>query len=246
MSDVPLVVGVDGCRAGWVCAYSSADGLSVSVASTFESVWTDVVSPQTERVLVDIPIGLPSSSRRACDGAARRRLGSRASTVFFAPVRGVLDATTHEDASATNRDETGYGLSIQAWNLVPKIRTVDSLLSTTPRARDVVRESHPELAFAAFAGRPLSAPKSTADGRQQRLDVLRTVLPDDDPTAVYRETLARTARRDVARDDILDALVLAAAARYPLDPLPNSPPTDENGLEMAIYVPRISTEETDQ
>ena len=241
MSVVPLVVGVDGCRSGWVCACRSAEGLNVRVVPDFETVWTDVVSEATNRILVDIPIGLPTSSRRTCDVEARRRLGSRASTVFFAPVRGVLDATTHERASAENRDKTGYGLSIQAWNLVPKIRAVDSLLRATPRARTIVSESHPELAFAAFAGAPLTEPKSTAEGRRRRLDVLGETLPDDDPEAVYRETVDRTLRSELGRDDILDALVLTAAASYPLETLPEDPPTDDTGLEMAIHVPRVPT-----
>ncbi|WP_411963332.1 DUF429 domain-containing protein [Haloferax sp. YSMS24] len=241
MSESPTVVGVDGCRSGWVCGCRSADGLTVRVVPDFETVWTDVVSAETRHVLVDIPIGLPSASRRACDVEARRRLGSRASTVFFAPVRSVLDAPTHERASAENRDKTGYGLSIQAWNLVPKIRAVDSVLGATPRARALVSESHPELAFAAFAGGPLTEPKSTAAGRRRRLDMLRTAMPDDDPETVYHETVDRTLRRELGRDDILDALVLTAAAQFPLEPLPNDPPTDATGLEMAIYAPRVPT-----
>nr|WP_225317649.1 DUF429 domain-containing protein [Haloferax sp. CBA1150] len=233
-----MVVGVDGCPSGWVYACHSADGLTVRVVSDFEAIWNDVVERDATRVLVDIPIGLPSSSRRVCDAEARRRLGSRASTVFFAPARGVLDATTHERASAANRDATGYGLSIQAWNIVPKIRAVDSLLRATPRARELVHESHPELAFAAFAGQPLVEPKSTSDGRRRRLELLQDVFPDDDPAAVYRETLDRTLRRDLSRDDIVDALALTAAARFPLETIPERPPTDAVGLQMAIHVPR--------
>ncbi|WP_416839605.1 DUF429 domain-containing protein [Haloferax sp. DFSO52] len=232
-------VGIDGCRAGWVCARYSSDRLTIRVAADFDSVWTEVVEPSATCALVDIPIGLPSSSRRACDSEARRELGERASTVFFAPVRGVLDATTHEEASDINRAKTGYGLSIQAWNLVPKIRAVDSLLGETPAARRVIHESHPELAFASLAGRPLRESKSTPAGCNKRLDVLSRVFPDADPEAIYQETVARTRRCDVARDDILDALVLAAAAQYPLDTLPEHPPNDSTGLQMAIHVPRV-------
>lgn len=237
MSEPRTVVGVDGCRSGWVCATHSADSLSVSLAPDFESVWDAAASQRPDLVLVDIPIGLPTGGRRACDHEARRRLGRRASTVFFAPVRSVLDAHSHEDASARNRDETGAGLSIQSWNLVPKIRAVDAVLQTTPTARFRVREAHPELAFAAFEGEPLTESKSTPEGRTQRLDVLRRAFPTCDPVGVYHETLEVTLRRDVRRDDVLDALVLAAAATYPLVTLPETPPTDATGLQMAIHVP---------
>ncbi|WP_148413551.1 DUF429 domain-containing protein [Haloferax sp. KTX1] len=247
------VIGVDGCRSGWVCAIA-ADGLAVRVAADFDAVWELASERDAERVLVDIPIGLPESIRRACDREARERLGSRAATVFFAPVRAVLDADSHEAASAANRERTGAGLSIQAWHLVPKIREVDAVLRETPRARERVFESHPELAFAAFAGEPLSEPKSTPEGRARRLDVLGTAFaggdsgdrgPGADATdgrgfdaeRAYREVLDRTLRRDVARDDVLDALALAAAARRPLATLPSDPPTDAAGLEMAIRVP---------
>ncbi|ELZ97856.1 DUF429 domain-containing protein [Haloferax sulfurifontis] len=251
------VVGVDGCWAGWVCAVAAAGGLSVRVVADFAAVWDLARERDAARVLVDIPIGLPDAARRACDREARERLGSRAATVFFAPVRAVLAADSHEAASAANRERTGAGLSIQAWHLVPKIREADAVFRQTPRARQRVFESHPELAFAAFAGEPLSEPKSTPEGRDRRLDVLRTAFAGNevsgdggdsseadatdqsefDPERAYRETLDRTLRRDVARDDVLDALVLAAAASRPLASLPSDPPTDAVGLEMAIRVP---------
>jgi len=256
---VSPAVGVDGCRAGWVCAVAAANGLSVRVVADFDAVWDLARECDADRVLVDIPIGLPDAARRACDREARERLGSRAATVFFAPVRAALGADTHEAASAANRERTGFGLSIQAWHLVPKIREVDGVLRQTPRARQRVFESHPELAFAAFAGEPLSEPKSTPEGRARRLDVLRrasagsevvgdgddrsedaTDQPEFDAERAYRETLDRTLRRDVARDDVLDALVLAAAARRPLATLPSDSPTDAVGLEMAIRVPRVA------
>ncbi|KTG07600.1 DUF429 domain-containing protein [Haloferax profundi] len=234
------VVGVDGCRAGWVCAYYSPDGFAIRVVSDFQSVWNDADARDADLVLVDVPIGLSTSERRACDVEARTRLGSRASTVFFAPVRDVLDVSSHEQASARNRERTGAGLSIQAWNLVPKIRAVDDVLQSRPRARQLVREAHPELAFAAFAGEPLTESKSTVEGRERRLDVLQCVANDDDPRGVYRDTLADTLRRDVARDDVVDALALAVAATYPLVTLPESPPSDATGLPMAIHVPQTS------
>ncbi|MFC7203696.1 DUF429 domain-containing protein [Haloferax namakaokahaiae] len=243
MTTPPSVVGVDGCRTGWVCAYTTAHALHIETLHSFSVVRDLAVELDAERVLVDIPIGLPETGRRSCDSIARELMGSRAATVFYAPVRAVLDESTHERASAVNRAQSGYGLSVQAWHLVPKIREVDAVLQTHPDARGRILEAHPELAFRAFAGEPLSAKKSTEAGRSRRLELLRDEFGDADPEAVYRETVAQTYRKDVARDDVIDALVLAASARRPLESHPASPPTDATGLPMAIHEPLTSTRE---
>jgi predicted RNase H-like nuclease len=233
-------VGVDGCSAGWLAVgIDPNDGVDHGCYPDFERVLD--AFPTTERLLVDIPIGLPETERRACDEAARERLGSRASTVFFAPCRAVLDAPDHETASAVNRDRTGYGLSIQAWHLVPKIREVDATLRSSPNAASRVVEAHPELCFAALGDGPVGASKSTAEGRDARLDRLRPAVPDVDET--YAACLDATRRSDVARDDVIDALVLAVAASRPLARLPDVPdadvPRDRVGLPMEIRFPDV-------
>ncbi|MFW6321250.1 MAG: hypothetical protein ACOC0Z_05315, partial [Halohasta sp.] len=52
-------------------------------------------------------------------------------------------------------------------------------------------------------------------------------------------------RKQVARDDIVDALVLCAAARQPLASLPAEPPVDARGLPMRIVTPDIDPAWTD-
>jgi predicted RNase H-like nuclease len=234
---VSRYVGVDGCSSGWFAVtYDPDEGLDYTLRPDFAAV-VDAV-PSADRLLVDMPIGLPEGGRRACDEAARERLGSRASTVFFAPCRAVLDAPDHEAASALNRDRTGYGLSIQAWHLVPRIREVDATLRSS-RATPPVVEAHPELCFAALGDGPVSVSKATAAGRTERLDRLRAVLPDVDAT--YEAWLDATLRKDVARDDVLDALVLAVSAAGPLARVPAVPdeqvPRDGVGLPMEIRYP---------
>jgi predicted RNase H-like nuclease len=238
------LVGVDGCSAGWLALTRSDGRLDWGVYDSLAGVVADT---DPDRLLLDIPVGLPSEGRRACDEAARDRLGSRASTVFFIPARSVLDADTHAEASDANRAATGYGLSIQAWHLVPKIRAVDTYLRQRPglvgvddSARDpeaaVVRESHPELCFAALNGdSPVSASKSSEEGRRVRLDILADAVPES--RALYETVLSETYRKDVARDDVLDALVLAGVADRPLDSLPTTPPRDAAGLPMEIVYP---------
>ncbi|WP_380677445.1 DUF429 domain-containing protein [Salinigranum sp. GCM10025319] len=231
-------VGVDGCSGGWfVVAYDPERGIVEHALFDGFAAVVDAF-PTADRLLVDMPIGLPETGRRACDEAARERLGSRASTVFFAPCRAVLDAPDHETASAVNREHTGYGLSIQAWHLVPRIREVDAVVRSSAQAGTRVIEAHPELCFAALGEGPIAASKSTTAGREARLDRLRPIVGAE---AVYETCLDAYLRRDVARDDVLDAVVLAVSAARPLDRVP--PVTDENvprdgvGLPMEIRFP---------
>lgn len=136
-------------------------------------------------VAVDMPIGLPEvGSRRACDTEARQALGPRRSSVFPAPSRKALAARSFAETT---------GLSIQAWNLIPKVTEVDQLWE--PR----VREVSPELAFAVLAGAPMAHPKRTAAGRAERLHVLGLEETPRVPGA--------------AADDILDALVCLLSAQ---------------------------------
>jgi predicted RNase H-like nuclease len=183
-----IVAGVDGCRGGWAVALATDDAIvDIRVMPTF----ADVLALGPAAIAVDMPIGLPEAGPRACDIEARRRLGPRRSSVFPAPLRPMLDATTYEEASGI------AGLSKQAYHLLPKIREVDALM--TPRRQRTVVEAHPELCFARLLGQPCRAPKRTPEGRAERLAVAG--LPVDRPP------------RGAAWDDVLDAAALVHTAR---------------------------------
>ena len=158
-----------------------------------------------------MPIGLSDDGARACDLAARRLLGRpRASSVFPAPCRAALGATTYRRACALSRRTLGVALSRETFNILPKIRQVDVLM--TPQLQEFVREVHPEVVFALRAGRGrgLRHAKRTADGERERRRLLGWVAPRFDPSAVRR----RLGPGRVARDDVIDAVAcLVAAAR---------------------------------
>jgi hypothetical protein len=85
--------------------------------------------PVPQVIALDMPIGLPERGPRACDLEARRLLGpGRASSVFPAPIRPVLVATSYDDACQIRLQVEGKKLSRQAWVIVPKIREVDDML----------------------------------------------------------------------------------------------------------------------
>ena len=81
------ILGVDGCRAGWVGAiFSSTNFQGFTIVTNLE----DLLSPNSYTTdWIDMPIGLPSKneSRRQCDVIARNHLGKRASTIFSSPCR---------------------------------------------------------------------------------------------------------------------------------------------------------------
>jgi hypothetical protein len=74
------VVGIDGCKAGWVGVVLREGIFSRAVvAANFRDLLTAV--PAASVVAVDIPIGLPTTARRA-DIEARRVVGARSASVF--------------------------------------------------------------------------------------------------------------------------------------------------------------------
>src|SRR5699024_4253131 len=102
-----------------------------------------------DRIFIDVLIGLGDEKyTRECDVLLREVLGSdyRAS-VFNPPVRPALHAPTYAEAFMTSYEITQKKISIQAWNITPKIKTVDQLLQDNELYRDKVYESHPELVF---------------------------------------------------------------------------------------------------
>ena len=121
-------------------------------------------------VAIDIPIGLAPQGPRRADIEARQRLGPRRSSVFPAPVRSVLAALTYEEACSLSRAACGKAISKQLFNILPKIREVDALV--TPQRQQRLFEMSPELSLAVLAGAPMAHPKTTPAGRAERIDAL--------------------------------------------------------------------------
>ncbi len=186
------VVGVDGCRGGWVAV--ALPGPEVVVRATLRAVLETF--PDAVCVAVDMPIGLPmGAGGRASDRAARRLLGRASSRVFPAPTRACLEMPTYAAARLVEP-----ALSAQSYALRAKI-----LETEEARAAGPVVEAHPELAFLAFAGEVLVS-KRTWDGAVRRRAVLAAqglVLPDDlGPTGGTAPV-----------DDVLDAAACALVAQ---------------------------------
>ncbi len=235
-----ITIGVDGCPAGW---------FFVALEPSGRSRWgkvralADLVGETSEpaRIFVDIPIGLlDGPGPRECDRVARRALGRRrASSVFPAPARPVLDAVDCEDAKRRSREATGKALSRQAFAILHRCREVDGLLRGDAKARRIVREIHPEVCFWAFAGRrPMEHNKKTEEGFRERIELLKRFRPSAERE--IEDMLRQFKRKEVARDDAVDAIAAAVTAAAPaaaLRTLPPQPHEDRAGLPMEmVYV----------
>ncbi|MEX5717439.1 DUF429 domain-containing protein [Geodermatophilus maliterrae] len=165
------VLGVDGWRGAWVGAL--LEGRSVTLLALAD-VAAVLAVPDVEVVGIDMPIGLSEDGVRACDVAARRRLGRAGSSVFPAPVRAVLRARDYAEARRLSVEATGgRSLSAQSFQLVRSIAALDDALGDPPLGHVV--EVHPELAFRALDDR-VGDPKSGARGQAQRIRALEPVV----------------------------------------------------------------------
>lgn len=234
-------VGVDGCRGGWFAVILEGNRQRCSLYGDFPALWSE--QGDAACILVDIPIGLPDAppyDRRA-DSLARKRLKGRGASVFSPGVQAVLQAPDYQAACEANRKVTGKKISKQFWNIVPKIIDVDKVVDANPVCREILRESHPELCFMLAAGRELVHAKKTAEGVDERLAVLQSVRPKSED--LYCKSLAEFFRKDVARDDVLDAMILAVTAWSSagrLNSFPSPPQYDTRGVPMAIWYHEFS------
>ncbi len=233
-------IGIDGCRKGWFFVGIDDDSsFQVGVIPQISAVrqWLDGAA----LILVDIPIGLLTTGKteRLCDLEARRMIKPRGSTVFPAPARSAIYKDTYEEASANNHRCLGRKLSKQSFLICKKIREVDEFMRTVrPGAK--VREMHPEVAFCGLANMsPTLTKKKKPDGYQERIGLLRKLYPNTD-AVVQAARDKEPLKRDLADDDILDALVGAVtASNYPnLEKLPQTPPIDDEGLPMEMVYAR--------
>lgn len=234
-------VGVDGCRAGWFAVIIEENRASCSLYADFASLW--LAQDNAACIMVDIPIGLPDSPpyERHADSLARKRLGGRGASIFTPGVREVLLAPDYAAACKANRQLTGKMISKQFWNIVPKIKDVDRVMQSLPACREVVRESHPELCFSMAVGRELVHGKKSMEGVEERLAIIRSCHPG--VHAIYEKGLSDYFRKDVARDDILDAMMLAVTAwssKGSLRSYPSPPQYDARGVPMAIWYHEFS------
>lgn len=231
-------VGIDGCRAGWIAISLDEENAGYWLLESDQELRE--YFEEFDRIFIDIPIGLAEAENvRTCDEKLREVLGpDYQSSVFNPPIRPALYAPTYAEASMISYETTGKKISTQAWNITPNIKVVDQFLQDDEDLREKVFESHPELLFQKLnGGNSILQKKATKKGLRHRLSLLKdqSKFADD----FFRDIKEEYRRNQVDEDDIVDAMVLALFALRSLDEdlktLPENPPVDSTGLEMAIH-----------
>lgn len=228
-------IGVDGCKLGWFyVALDDESGWSIGVVKEINELLPQIRLSKV--TLIDIPIGLRECDKneRLCDLSARKVLGKRRSSVFPAPCRSAIYCTAYEQASHTNYLNTGRKLSKQSWAIANKIKEVDIFLRENSHINNV-REIHPEVCFWALNNKnEMAHSKKKKEGFEQRVKVLSGYCSQ------YNDIIAKSLnsylRKEVAKDDILDAMVGAVIARNNknLETLPIKPEVDVEGIKMEV------------
>lgn len=242
-SQIPrfLAAGIDGCRGKW---------LGVGLAErTYHIQLFDHISEAcdffkaTDRVLLDMPIGLAESTADSRpETELRRHLKGKSASVFNAPCRQALVESDHPAASSVNRKYLGKGLSRQTFNIMPKIFEVDRFLEQNPEWKERLWESHPEYCFSLLNnGVPIAENKRTPAGALVRLELLTVIEPRAPMILKSFQKLYPGLSRKT--DDLLDALVLAVIGRIGLEgqtiSLPEPAPRDPCGIPMRIMGARV-------
>lgn len=228
-------IGIDGCPAGWFYARLDHAKASFGIVSSIGAL--EAVAEKGDRVLIDIPIGLPCQGvrERTCEREARQILGPRKSSVFPVPSRAALACNDYRQASQANEHSVGKKLTQQTWAICPKIREVDNYLRKTETSLPL-REMHPELCFWSLNDkRPMAFAKKDGLGCVERLRVLERYWAGAyDLVVEAREHYP--AARMLATDDIIDALAGAVSGVLveSLSVLPEAPQFDECGLPMEM------------
>lgn len=242
-SSGPVLVGVDGCRAGWIAVAMRPGGTrpETGIFKHFADLVAEFGAGAT--IAVDMPIGLPdriTGSGRGPEQAIRPYLGARRSSVFSIPARAAVEAETYLEACdlAQLHSEPPRKISKQAFFLFPKILEIDRLLQTDRTLRERIIECHPEFSFCRLNNTiPMASPKKSRgalnpDGMAERIGLL--ALHGIDP-ALFAEGPPRGA----AMDDLVDASVnMVMAARHAeglTETFPVDPERDRYGLLIAIH-----------
>lgn len=229
--------GLDGCKAGWILITFNDDKPGYFVLRTDEELQD--AFEEYDRLLIDMPIGLEDENyTRECDRLLREKLGGEyAASVFSPPIRPALHAPSYVEASMQSYEFTEKKLTVQAWNITPKIKVVDRLLQENEAYREKVFESHPELLFMNLNGGMIYQTKKTKKGLRHRLDLVTN--HEEIAADFFRDIKEEFRRNEVAEDDIVDAMALALAAKKSaekgLKTIPAEPETDSAGLIKAIH-----------
>ncbi len=232
-----VCIGVDGCKGGWIAAILDHGKLILKKYTWLQ----DIISmyPEFDEFLIDMVIGLQSSTEHIRpDSYARSLIKERTSTIFPAPCRQAVYASSVSEAYQENERVLGKKFTPLTVGILPKMREVDVFLQKHSEFKNVIKESHPEVCFAKLNGKTVLSKKSEMDGIEERIQILTPYIKELSLAKLLY--VAKDFRCNV--DDVIDAICLAVTANYVYHDkfmlLPEAPMEDETGLLMQMVIPR--------
>lgn len=224
------VVGIDIASGRWaVVELSWEDGRVVDLAASTVAYGQLEFSPRWALAVVDIPVGLMKdedakttpkgrSGDRPADRGARRWCPST-SSVFPPPTLGQFRTgiEEHRRAACALKPQqernlaavTPGGLSKQSFELLPAIADAAQLKSTRP---DVFFESHPEVAFSAWAAGVLPVAKGLKKKALAGIVYRAALLTERLGLDVLPWVAWQELQFHIPANDWLDALAMATVA----------------------------------
>lgn len=231
------VLGIDGCKGGWLAAVAAGPRLAIKWRPDIEAVLSAYAT--NVKALIDIPIGLPDSPQQAAfrpDKAARAILGKKYSSVFPAPYRLVAQAKDTNEAWEVNK-AVGGNANYMTMGIRKAVAEVDRFLQENVAWQNKLCECHPEVCFTVLnGGTPLIESKKGEVGREKRLNILAR-------WGIKREQFSGHPLYAKHKDDVIDALCLvlvgrlAAKGKTTVIPPAAEIQTDSIGLKMQMVVP---------
>ncbi len=227
-------LGVDGYKGGWLAVILSSSSSEVKLYKDVGSLWSE--NRDASLVLIDIPICLTNKGIRQCDILARKMLAkNRKPSIFNPPAKKAYYAGSYREACAINKEVTGKKISKQTWNLIPKIKEVNKLISKHPEAVKILKESHPEVCFMALSTKGIKYSKKNILGIKERLKVLESL--DGRALGIFAYANDKFSKKAILADDIVDSMVLAFTAKFgykKLSKIPKKPHYNELGQKAEI------------
>ena len=225
------VIGIDGCRAGWITT-KILDNQLLSF-QIIENLNDDYLKQSNlSHIGIDIPLQLSHTGKRLAEIEARGLLKKRACTIFSPPTLNALMAKNYIDACDVNFKECGKRISKQSWNLFPKIIEANTFLENNSRSKLGVFEVHPELSFMAMNDMNLiEASKKTDIGKKIRIKLILKFFPNFSFELVRNQYK----KNQVLDDDILDSISVLWSTQRIVDNIAQFVPKDPEKINMKIY-----------
>lgn len=229
-----MINGIDGCKKGWFVFSLLKDDYTFKIIESLEEIRTFLTTSKIN--FIDIPIGLEDvNNSRECDNILKKILKKRSSSIFNAPIYSLLEAKDYFEACILSQKINGKKISIQTWNIFPKIRDANNFVRRSTN-KEILKEFHPETGFLILNNYvPLIFKKKEQVGINERLNILNKFIKAE---GIFNEICSKTLRKNVAKDDIVDAMCCAVNAKYATKcrSVPEIPQFDKYGLKKEIII----------